>query len=193
MILKPYGDTAVLLDCASLDEAQRWFAALQSDAEAVLGARSVLLRGEPTGLRSLVGRTTPADSAGPGGGTEIEIPVVYDGSDLDEVAQLTGLTTSEVVAAHTGTPWTVAFGGFAPGFSYLVDGDPRLQVPRRDSPRPRVPAGAVGLAGEFSGVYPRESPGGWQLVGRTGLAMWDTSREEPALLSAGVTVRFVVS
>ncbi|VXC31544.1 allophanate hydrolase subunit 1 [Aeromicrobium sp. 9AM] len=193
MILKPYGDTALLLDCASLDEAQRWFAALHGDAEAVLGARSVLLRGQPADLRSLVGRTTPGDSATPDDGAEIEIPVVYDGADLDEVARLTSLTTAEVVQAHTGTPWTVAFGGFAPGFCYLVDGDAGLQVPRRDSPRPRVPAGAVGLAGEFSGVYPRESPGGWQLIGRTELTMWDTSREKPALLVAGMTVRFVVA
>ena len=191
MNLKPYGDTALLLDCESLDEAQRWFAALHDEAEAVLGARSVLLRGDPAALRSLVGRTTPADVADPLDGTEVEIPVAYDGADLDDVARLTGLTPAGVVEAHTGTPWTVAFGGFAPGFSYLVGGDPRLQVPRRDSPRNRVPAGSVGLAGEFSGVYPRESPGGWQLIGRTELATWDTSRDQPALLTAGMTVRFV--
>lgn len=193
MNLKPYGDTALLLDCESLDEAQRWFAALHHDAEAVLGARSVLLRGEPAALRSLVGRTSPADPAAPLDEPEIEIPVVYDGADLDDVARLTGLTIAEVVEAHTGTPWTVAFGGFAPGFSYLVGGDPRLHVPRRESPRGRVPAGSVGLAGEFSGIYPRQSPGGWQLIGRTGLTMWDTGREEPALLTAGMTVRFVVA
>ena len=90
-----------------------------------------------------------------------------------------------MVAAHTGTPWRVAFGGFAPGFAYLVGGDARLQVPRRDSPRTKVPAGAVGLAGEFSGVYPRESPGGWQLIGTTTVAMWDLDRDPPALLAAG--------
>jgi KipI family sensor histidine kinase inhibitor len=84
----------------------------------------------------------------------------------------------------------VAFGGFAPGFAYLVGGDPRLQVPRRDEPRTKVPAGAVGLAGEFSGVYPRQSPGGWQLIGRTDVAMWDLDRDPPALLTAGATVRF---
>ena len=107
--------------------------------------------------------------------------------------RLTGLTTAEVVDAHTASTWTVAFGGFAPGFCYLVGGDPRLAVPRRDSPRARVPAGSVGLAGEFSGVYPRESPGGWQLIGHTALAMWDSRRDEPALLMAGMTVRFVVA
>lgn len=192
MNLKAYGDTALLLDCESLDEAQRWFAALHHDAEAVLGARSVLLRGDPSELRSLVGGTTPADSTAALDGPEIEIPVVYDGADVDEVARLTGLTADEVVGAHTGTRWTVAFGGFAPGFSYLVGGDPRLHVPRRESPRGRVPAGSVGLAGEFSGIYPRASPGGWQLIGHTDLTMWDTAREEPALLTAGMSVRFVV-
>lgn len=124
-------------------------------------------------------------------GREVVIPVAYDGADLSEVARLTGLTEREVIAAHTGTPWRVAFGGFAPGFAYLVGGDPRLQVPRRDTPRSKVPPGSVGLAGEFSGVYPRESPGGWQLIGRTDLVMWDVDREPPALLSAGATVRFV--
>ena len=121
---------------------------------------------------------------------ETIVPVVYDGPDLAEVARLTGLSEDEVVAAHTGTPWRVAFGGFAPGFAYLVGGDPRLRVPRRDTPRTTVPAGAVGLAGEFSGVYPRSSPGGWQLVGRTDLVLWDLDRDPPALLSAGATVRF---
>jgi KipI family sensor histidine kinase inhibitor len=189
--LRPYGDAAVLVDCDSLDEAQRWFAAVHDEAEAVLGARSVLLRGEPARLRALLARTTPGSAAAPAEAGGVEVPVVYDGPDLAEVAALTGLTAEEVVAAHTGTPWTVAFGGFAPGFSYLVGGDPRLRVPRRDSPRTRVPAGAVGLAGEFSGIYPRESPGGWQLIGHTSLTMWDTGRDAPALLTAGMTVRFV--
>jgi KipI family sensor histidine kinase inhibitor len=188
--LRPYGDTAVLIDCESLDEAQRWFAALHEDVEAVLGARTVLLRGEPATLRGVVAGARPATSAADSG-AEIAVPVTYDGADLEEVAGLTGLSAREVVEAHTGTPWTVAFGGFAPGFSYLTGGDPRLRVPRRDSPRSRVPAGSVGLAGEFSGVYPRESPGGWQLVGRTGLSMWDSRRAQPALLVAGMTVRFV--
>jgi KipI family sensor histidine kinase inhibitor len=123
----------------------------------------------------------------------VEIPVTYDGPDLAEVARLTGLGEDEIVAAHTGTLWRVAFGGFAPGFAYLVGGDPRLQVPRRDEPRTKVPAGAVGLAGEFSGIYPRESPGGWRLIGRTDVAMWDLDRDAPALLAAGTTVQFVRS
>ncbi len=121
----------------------------------------------------------------------VEIAVRYDGPDLEEVAHLTGLAPDEVVTAHTGTPWRVGFGGFAPGFAYLVGGDPRLVVARRGEPRTRVPAGSVGLAGEFSGIYPRESPGGWQLIGSTDVVLWDTDRHPPALLSPGTTVRFV--
>lgn len=190
MNVLPCGDRALLVECETLDEAQGWFAALREHAEVVLGARTVLVRGDVRACRELIARTEPSPLAVSGGPT-VEIPVTYDGDDLDDVARLTGLSTAEVVAAHTGTPWTVAFGGFAPGFSYLVGGDPRLHVPRRPTPRVRVPAGSVGLAGEFSGVYPRESPGGWQLVGRTSRSVWDTACDQPALLVAGATVRFV--
>jgi KipI family sensor histidine kinase inhibitor len=121
----------------------------------------------------------------------IEIPVHYDGPDLTEVAQHTGLSVPEVISAHTGTDWRVAFGGFAPGFAYLSWGDPRLAVPRRQEPRTSVPAGSVGLAGEFSAIYPRSSPGGWQLIGHTDVVVFDADREPPALLQPGMTVRFV--
>lgn len=187
------GDTAILLDCESLDEAQRWYAALEDSTDAVLGAQTVLLRGVPERLRAVVSSTTPAESASRVDQPVLEIPTTYDGEDLAEVSELTGLSAAEIIAAHTGSIWTVAFGGFAPGFAYLTGGDPRLAVPRRDSPRAVVPAGAVGLAGEFSGVYPRESPGGWQLIGRTTLAMWDLDRDPPALLHAGGLVRFVAT
>lgn len=129
-------------------------------------------------------------SADAGAGA-VEIPVRYDGPDLAEVAARTGLDVAEVVAAHTGTPWRVAFCGFAPGFGYLVGGDARLRVPRRPEPRTAVPAGAVALAGEFSAVYPRSSPGGWQLVGTTDAVLWDVDRQPPALLQPGTVVRFV--
>lgn len=190
MNVLPCGDRAVLIECETLREAQTWFAALREHAEVVLGARTVLVRGDLRASRELIDRTDPSTSrveVGP----VVEIAVTYDGTDLAEVAALTGLSVADVVAAHTGTAWTVAFGGFAPGFSYLVGGDPRLHVPRRPSPRTQVPAGSVGLAGEFSGVYPRASPGGWQLIGRTTRQMWDVDREPPALLVAGTTVRFV--
>jgi KipI family sensor histidine kinase inhibitor len=120
-----------------------------------------------------------------------EILVHYDGPDLDEVAELTGLSVEEVVAAHTGHDWRVAFGGFAPGFAYLIGGDPRLEVPRRSEPRTSVPGGSVALAGEFSAIYPRSSPGGWQLIGRTDTVLFDPDREPPALLQSGGAVRFV--
>lgn len=193
MKLLPCGDRAVLIDCASLDEAQGWFAALHDEVEAVLGARTVLLRGEPSVLRSLVEHREPTDITAAEPGDEIEIPVTYDGPDLADVADHTGLSEEDVVAAHTGTPWTAAFGGFAPGFAYLVGGDDRLVVPRRETPRTSVPAGSVGLAGEFSGVYPRSSPGGWQLIGRTDAVMFDVDRDPPALLAPGARVRFVVA
>jgi KipI family sensor histidine kinase inhibitor len=129
--------------------------------------------------------------AGETSGESLEIPVTYDGPDLADVAELTGLSEREVVEAHTASTWRVAFGGFAPGFGYLVGGDPRLEVPRREESRTKVPAGAVGLAGTFSGVYPRESPGGWQLIGTTMAPMWDLERDPPALLVPGAVVRFV--
>lgn len=150
-------------------------------------------------------RASSAATPGAGGGTgpvdeePAEIPVAYDGEDLAEVGRLTGLGEAGVVEAHTGTRWRVAFTGFVPGFGYLVPDDPdehrqhRLDVPRRAAPRPRVPAGAVALAAGYTGVYPRPSPGGWQLLGRTDAVVWDSRRDPPALLRPGVLVRFVVA
>jgi KipI family sensor histidine kinase inhibitor len=117
--------------------------------------------------------------------------VHYDGEDLEELAGLLHLAPDELVHRHTGTEWTVAFGGFAPGFGYLTQPGGQWDVPRRSTPRTRVPAGSVALAGEFSGVYPRESPGGWQLIGRTDVAVFDLDRDPAALLRPGVRIRFV--
>ncbi|NUP60182.1 MAG: 5-oxoprolinase/urea amidolyase family protein, partial [Pseudarthrobacter sp.] len=119
------------------------------------------------------------------------IEVVYDGEDLADVAAHTGLSTEGVVAAHAGQLWTAAFGGFAPGFAYLVGENEVLNVPRRSTPRTAVPAGSVAIAGNFSAVYPRISPGGWQLIGRTAARMWDLDREHPALVRPGQRVRYV--
>ncbi|HWV27885.1 MAG TPA: allophanate hydrolase subunit 1 [Aeromicrobium sp.] len=190
MRVLPCGDRAVLLDCASLDEARRWHAALRDEADVTLGARTVLVHGDPAASRALVARTRPQELEHTVGEL-VEIPVVYDGDDLDDVARLTGLTPSEVVEAHTGRPWIATFAGFAPGFVYLSGGDPRLDVPRRSTPRTRVPAGSVGLAGTLSGVYPRPSPGGWQLIGRTYVPMWDLDADPPARLRPGARVQFV--
>jgi KipI family sensor histidine kinase inhibitor len=120
----------------------------------------------------------------------VELPVRYDGEDLAWVAEHCGMKEREVVVAHTSTPWRVGFCGFAPGFAYLVGGDPRLHVPRRAESRVTVPPGAVALAGQFSAVYPRRSPGGWQLVGHTDVQMWDTGAEQPSLLLPGDQVVF---
>ena len=205
----PAGAEALLLEVAGLDEVLAVEGALRevvtrgsgpwaAVTDVVPAARTVLLVTRPgADLAALAAAVRELGDPAPGRGDslpqqgDVEIPVTYDGPDLHEVAGLTGLTPAEVVAAHTRRPWRVAFGGFAPGFAYLVGGDPRLRVPRRHDPRPWVPAGAVGLAGEFSGVYPRASPGGWRLLGTTDVALWDVERNPPALLTPGTSVRFV--
>ncbi|GAB3814365.1 5-oxoprolinase subunit PxpB [Micromonospora zhanjiangensis] len=169
--------------------------ALPGVVDLVPGARTVLLdcaspgpgRAELSRLLAGWDRAVPAtDAAGP----VVRVPVRYDGPDLAEVAALTGRTPAGVVAAHTGTEFTVAFCGFSPGFGYLTGLPEWLRVPRRPEPRSAVPAGAVGLAGEYTGVYPRSSPGGWQLIGRTAVRLFDATRDPPALLAPGTRVRF---
>ena len=123
-------------------------------------------------------------------GRQVTIEVTYDGPDLDAVARHTGLSPEEVVRRHRAAEHHVGFIGFAPGFAYLLGGDPALRVPRRSDPRERVPAGSVALAGEYCAVYPSASPGGWQLIGRTGATMFDPAADRPALLEPGDTVRF---
>jgi KipI family sensor histidine kinase inhibitor len=137
----------------------------------------------------VVSRGTASDNEVPE--DTVLIPVRYDGADLDEVARLLNLTTEKVIAEHTGTVWRCAFVGFAPGFGYLESPDGRLTVPRRTEARTSIPAGAVALAGGYAGVYPRGTPGGWQLIGTTELRMWDVDRNPPALIRAGAAVRFV--
>ncbi|MGP9527169.1 carboxyltransferase domain-containing protein [Glutamicibacter sp. AOP5-A2-18] len=124
-------------------------------------------------------------------GKLVEVPVHYDGEDLAAVAELTGLSVDAVIDAHSNQKWRAVFGGFAPGFAYLLGENQLLNVPRRDTPRTKVPAGAVALAGEYSAVYPRQSPGGWQLIGHTDLQMWDLQRDNPALIRPQDTVQFV--
>ncbi|MFM9035332.1 MAG: 5-oxoprolinase subunit B family protein [Mycobacterium sp.] len=199
--LRAYGDRALLIECACTAEVLAFTEAIREQslpgvADIVPGARTVLvtLAGPdrlPATRARLAGLAVrPPEKAQPEAATELVIDVVYDGADLAEVAHLLSMHPDEVVAAHTGKPWRVGFGGFAPGFAYLTDGDPILAVPRRPEPRTRVPAGSVALAGEFSGVYPRESPGGWQLIGHTDAVLWDLDRPEPALLTPGRWVRF---
>jgi KipI family sensor histidine kinase inhibitor len=195
-----YGDRALLVELEDTDRVVAWTEALTHEplpgvADLVPAAATLLVLldedADVAAVRSRLERVRaeprPVEEED---GEVIEIPVTYDGEDLGDVARITGLSEREVVDAHTGTVWRVAFGGFAPGFGYLIGGDSRLEVPRRDSARTSVPAGAVGLAGEFTGVYPRESPGGWQLIGTTTVPMWDLDRDPPALLRAGARVRF---
>ncbi|GED00059.1 allophanate hydrolase [Kocuria varians] len=192
------GTKAFLLDCGSLPEVTRWHAHLAAhpfpgQTDVLAAAATVLV--SFVSARAARAAADAIDSVHPAASAEaqgktVEIPVVYDGEDLAEVARLTGLSEQGVVDAHTGTAWTAAFGGFAPGFVYLVaPGDP-LDVPRRDTPRTAVPAGSVALAGTFSAVYPRRSPGGWQLIGRTDAVLWDETRESPTLIRPGDTVRY---
>ena len=196
-----YGDRALMLQCGSTAEVLAWVDALRAAAlrgvlDIVPAARTVLVKLDNPRLQAVTRqrlrrmRVTP-DVAAPADRTaDVVIDVVYDGPDLPEVANHSGLTTAQVINAHTSTLWRVGFNGFAPGFAYLVDGDPRLLVPRRSEPRTSVPAGSVALAGEFSAIYPRQSPSGWQLIGHTDAVLWDLERPSPALLTQGMWVQF---
>jgi KipI family sensor histidine kinase inhibitor len=204
-IVTDYGDQALLLEFDSTAEVLAWNDVLREAdllgvVDIVPASRTVLIkldgpryqgvaRQQLSKLR-LAPETALEATAPVNGRADVVIDVVYDGADLDEVAELTGLSRRDVIAAHTETPWRVGFAGFAPGFAYLVGGDERLNVPRRSEPRTKVPVGSVGLAGEFSGVYPRESPGGWQLIGCTDADLWNVDREQPALLTPGQWVQF---
>ena len=190
-------DHALLVEAADLDEAMRLNLAwdgVRGVVERIPGARTVLVRFDPlvTSAADLadVLASTEIDTAHLSATGEVAVPVRYDGEDLDEAASLLSVSTAELVNRHLAADWKVAFSGFAPGFGYVVSSDALFDVPRRSSPRTRVPAGSVALAGQFTGVYPRESPGGWQLIGRTDALMWDIDRDPPALLSPGTTVRF---
>jgi KipI family sensor histidine kinase inhibitor len=145
---------------------------------------------EPAGL-AVIAANTLMDDVPEIAPPTIAIPVVYDGPDLVTVSELTGLSVEDVVAVHSDALYTVGFIGFAPGFAYLIGGDERLHLPRRSEPRTRVPAGSVAVAGPYSGVYPREGPGGWQLIGRTSFELFDPAHDPPAALAPGHRVRFV--
>ena len=166
---------------------------LPGQLDVLAAAETVLVTADsPVSARRIAAQLLRLDLTAPAqrDGELVVIDTVYDGEDLAEVGELTGLGTDGVIAAHTGQIWTVAFAGFAPGFGYMVGENQALDVPRRSSPRTAVPAGSVALAGNYSAVYPRRSPGGWQLIGRTGARMWDLDREQPALASPGHRVQF---
>ena len=126
--------------------------------------------------------------------TVVEVPTVYGGEfgpDLSFVATHNHLSEDEVVSIHSGTDYLVYMLGFIPGFTYLGGMDPRIATPRLSSPRTLIPAGSVGIAGEQTGTYPSDSPGGWQIIGRTTVTMYDMSKAQAALLNAGDYVRYV--
>lgn len=199
--LLPFGDRAVLAEVATLPAVLALRARLAAApptgvVDIVPAARTVLVRVDPdvlslTAARAWIAAGATAPPSAPAAASLLELPIAYDGADLAETAALLGLAPAELAARHAAAEWTVAFTGFAPGFGYLVSDAWPFDVPRRATPRTRVPAGAVGLAGAFSGAYPRESPGGWQLIGTTPAPLFDPDAASPALLAPGTRVRFV--
>jgi KipI family sensor histidine kinase inhibitor len=200
-VIRPFGEAALLVETGSADEAQALAAALRSAppagmVEAVPGLASVLIELDPLGpdpasliaeLTSLIATTA---EVGIVGGRLHTIPVVYDGPDLLDVAGITGLSPAGVVAAHSAAELRVLFCGFAPGFAYLGDLPAELRVERLATPRTRTPAGSVAIAGAMSGIYPADLPGGWRVIGRTDVTLFDPHHDPPALLLPGDRVRF---
>ncbi|MCQ6556429.1 allophanate hydrolase subunit 1 [Streptomyces sp. C10-9-1] len=197
----PVGSRALLVELGGGEETAAFHAEVQRRraagllpgvGEVVPAARTVLLDGvaDPSALAQEIPRweyAHPDDTAA----GEVVVPVRYDGPDLPEVADLWGVSVQEAARIHASAAYRVAFCGFAPGFGYLTGLPDACAVPRRATPRTAVPAGAVALAGGYTGIYPRPSPGGWQLIGTTGAPLWDPSRQPAALLSPGTRVRFV--
>lgn len=196
--ISAYGDSALLVhlgDLAAVHEAYARLshARLPGVVDLVPAARTLLVVTEPGAdieriERSLGAPSGPADE--PGTGTLVRVPVVYDGEDLPEVAALAGLTVDEVVERHSRPEYVAAFCGFLPGFAYLTGLDERLHLPRLPTPRVRVPAGSLAIADQFTAVYPRPSPGGWRLLGRTAVELFDVQRNPPALITPTTRVRF---
>jgi KipI family sensor histidine kinase inhibitor len=195
--LLPYGESAVLVeidDPAHVLGVAAAAARLDGVSEVVPAARTVLVVLDGPGslttvesaLRSMsVGALPTRSDAG-----EVVLDVAYDGVDLAGTAAELGLDADGLVQAHSAADYMVAFCGFAPGFAYLRGLPESLHVPRLAEPRTHVPAGSVAIAGEFTGIYPRSSPGGWRLLGHTDADLWDLGRTPPALLAPGTRVRF---
>lgn len=200
--LLPFGDRGILVEVDSLDQVLDLHARLAATrpdgvVDLVPAARTVLVHVDPRRLSLAAARAwvTRAGAAPAPSGAEpplVELPIVYDGADLADLAASLGVDPVDLAARHAACEWVVAFTGFAPGFGYLVSAQWPFDVPRRETPRQRVPVGAVGLAGAFSGAYPRETPGGWQLIGTTTAALFDPDAASPALLAPGTRVRFVL-
>ncbi|HEY0521414.1 MAG TPA: 5-oxoprolinase subunit PxpB [Ilumatobacteraceae bacterium] len=196
MRVLPFGRGAVLAEYDTIDEVMAVDSALRASnldglGECVPAARTVLVRYSGVDRRALDELLVPGAAVPRAEGPIVEIPVTYDGVDLEEVAAATGLSTEEVIETHAGTVYSAAFLGFTPGWAYLVGLPAALRLPRRSTPRTAITAGSVAIANEFTGVYPTVSPGGWHLLGHTDEAMFDVTRDKPALIMAGDRVRFV--
>ncbi|GAB3148025.1 allophanate hydrolase subunit 1 [Micromonospora sonneratiae] len=201
MRVRPFGKHSLLLECADASQVEAWRAELWrrraagelAALEIVPAARTVLLDGvpDPAATAELIASWVPQPVTSGGDGVEVEIPTRYDGEDLPDVAALWGVTVSEAVERLSAVEFRVAFCGFAPGFAYLTGLPDAWAVPRLASPRPKVPAGSVALAGAYLGIYPTASPGGWRLVGRTELPLFDVHDDPPARLVPGARVRLV--
>ena len=190
----PAGRRAVLVeptDPATCADLAAWLRARGVARDVVPAAETVLVDGmdDAAALTALLDDWRPG-AAGVLGGL-VEVPVIYDGPDLADVASRWRTSPGDVVARHTSIEFVSRFCGFAPGFAYLSGLPEGLAVPRLGTPRTSVPVGAVGLAGSWCGVYPTASPGGWRLLGRTATTLWDAAGEPPALLAPGTRVRFV--
>lgn len=199
--LRRVGADGLLIECAGSGEAAALAAWLAEHVdpppvELVPAASTVLVvaaPGDGDALRAALAAAPPAPELADrpiDAGPPVRIPVRYDGPDLADTAAALGMSAERLVAEHAAAAWRVDFIGFAPGFGYCSAPDWPHRVPRLDSPRERVPAGAVAIADGWSAVYPRASPGGWRLIGTTDAALWDQERTPPALLAAGATVRF---
>jgi KipI family sensor histidine kinase inhibitor len=201
MKVRRVGAAALLIECSDPERVEAWRAELWRRresgelraAEIVPGARTVLIDGVAQQTATLLAGWEPAPGEARAEGELVEIPTEFDGADLAAVADLWQVSRDEAVRRLVDTPLTVAFCGFSPGFAYLRGLPEAWAVPRLAAPRPRVPAGAVALAGSYAGIYPTASPGGWQLVGRTDKNLFDVRRKQPALLSPGTRVRLVAS
>lgn len=151
---------------------------------------------DPELLEGVAGRVRELVRRGPDEETvevprPVRVPVRYDGEDLADVAEVLGMSVPELVARHSGQVWTVEFAGFMPGFGYMSGPDWPYRLPRRRSPRTRIPPGSIALADGFTGAYPQASPGGWQLIATTSMTLWDETRTPPAVLAPGTTVEFM--
>ncbi|MBO9534336.1 MAG: allophanate hydrolase subunit 1 [Solirubrobacteraceae bacterium] len=198
--LRPAGTRSVLVELPGNASVRKLVVAAREQIagleEVVAGHDTVLLvwepgRRPPTDLKDRLAAVLSSRHRDPEPRT-IALDVRYDGPDLGAVADACNMSPEEVVRRHAAAVYEVGFLGFAPGFAYLLGGDPQLQPPRRDSPRARVPAGSLALAGEYSAIYPTASPGGWHLLGSCDATLFDLARPEPALLTTGTRVELRV-